>query len=213
MDAKLEAKLARTATVEITFDCEWSGKPAAVGFAADQLVVVGSGWGRDLAAPYGLTRITERHQTDRRVQCYGMDAIITFPDVETAERFDAELATRAPTATPEPAKPYVVPGDRVVTTPQLAGFHIVRVIGAVTELSATSGFTAAMKGNDALDDAMSKLRRTAAEAGANAIVGLTASVFGAKGGVTSAFGGDAVGVLLMGTAVYVEAEADPVGDE
>ena len=40
--------------------------------------------------------------------------------------------------------------------------------------------------------------------GANAVVGLTGNTFGAGGGITSAIGGDAVGVLLMGTAVQIE---------
>lgn len=39
---------------------------------------------------------------------------------------------------------------------------------------------------------------------ADAVVGLTSSAFGAAGGITSGFGGDAVGVLLIGTAVLVE---------
>jgi len=74
-------------------------------------------------------------------------------------------------------------------------------------LTGSSGFTATMKGNEALSVAMEGLRRTAAEMGANALVGVTATTFGAKGGITSAFGGDAVGVLLLGTAVTVEEEA------
>ena len=41
-----------------------------------------------------------------------------------------------------------------------------------TELCATSGLTASVKGNTALDSGMTDLRRTAAEMGANAISGL-----------------------------------------
>jgi hypothetical protein len=52
------------------------------------------------------------------------------------------------------------------------------------------------------------LRKVAGSARANAIVGLHASTFGAHGGITNVLGGDAVGVLLMGTAVIVE----PLGD-
>ena len=60
------------------------------------------------------------------------------------------------------------------------------------------------KGNWALDKAIQGLCVEAASRGANAIVGLSATTFGAHGGgITSGFGGDAVGVLLLGTAVVV----------
>jgi uncharacterized protein YbjQ (UPF0145 family) len=97
-------------------------------------------------------------------------------------------------------------GQNMVTTLEcLPGYRIARSLGVVTELGATSGFTATSKGNAALDFAMSNLRESAARLGANAIVFLKGSPFGAAGGITSAFGGDAVGVLLMGDAVVVEA--------
>lgn len=206
MDPKLEAKLAKLASTNIAFECTWDGKPAAVGFSASQLHVVRHGWGNDASAPLAFVQISERGPRERRVMCYGMDATVAFQDAQTATMFDAEAAKRQVSARIEAQT--MVAGDRMVTTAELPGFRITQVVGAVSELSATSGLTATMKGNDALDDAMTKLRRTAFEAGANAVVGLTASVFGAKGGVTSAFGGDAVGVLLMGTAVVVEA-SDP----
>lgn len=96
----------------------------------------------------------------------------------------------------------------VTTLQGIPGFRITRVLGVVTELAATSGFTANAKGNSALDSGMTALRHNAKTMGANSIVGLTSSTFSAGGGITSAFGGDAVGVLLMGTAVIVEALAD-----
>lgn len=102
--------------------------------------------------------------------------------------------------------------DRVTTLPTLPGYLITKGLGVVTELSATSGLTATMKGTAALDAAMEALCRTAGAMHANAIVGLTSSVFGAGGGITSAFGGDAVGVLLVGTAVVVE-PLNPAPDE
>ena len=92
----------------------------------------------------------------------------------------------------------------VCTTDLLPCHRITSILGVVTELSASSGWTATDKGNVALDDALRRLRPTAGRLGANAIVGLTGGPFGAKGGVTSALGGDAVGILLMGTAVTVE---------
>ena len=94
----------------------------------------------------------------------------------------------------------------VCTTDAIPGYRIVSVLGIVTELSANSGWTATSKGNIALAESLQRLRMTAAGMGANAIVGLSGSPFGAKGGVTSVVGGDAVGILLLGTAVVVESE-------
>jgi uncharacterized protein YbjQ (UPF0145 family) len=99
--------------------------------------------------------------------------------------------------------------DHVTTLQTLPGYRIVRVLGVVSELSATSGLTATVKGTNALDNSMAMLRRSAAELRANAIVGLTSSSFGAAGGITSVLGGDAVGVLLIGTAAVVE----PIDDQ
>jgi uncharacterized protein YbjQ (UPF0145 family) len=97
----------------------------------------------------------------------------------------------------------------VTTLPHLPGYSIVRALGPVSVLSGSSGFTATSKGNTALNAAMKSLRDAAGGMRANAIVGLNASAFGAAGGITSAFGGDAVGVLLVGTAVLVEPEKTP----
>jgi uncharacterized protein YbjQ (UPF0145 family) len=101
------------------------------------------------------------------------------------------------------------------TLSEIPGFQITKVLGLVTELASASGFTAETKGANALDAALTELGRSAALVGANAVVGFQASAFGARGGITSAFGGDAVGILLVGTAVVVEAtsgaEAPPPG--
>jgi uncharacterized protein YbjQ (UPF0145 family) len=99
-----------------------------------------------------------------------------------------------------------IDASRITTLHVLPGHRIVRSLGLVSQLSATSGFTATMKGKDALTTATTQLITTAQRLGANAIVGVSASSFGAGGGITSAFGGDAVGVLLLGTAVVVEPE-------
>lgn len=96
-----------------------------------------------------------------------------------------------------------VPHGRVTTLPTLPGYDITEVLGVVTNLSANSGWTAKSKGNNALDQALSGLRSSAEAMGASAIVGLTGGPFGAHGGITSGLGGDAVGILLMGTAVRV----------
>jgi uncharacterized protein YbjQ (UPF0145 family) len=94
--------------------------------------------------------------------------------------------------------------DKVTTLQNLPGYKTIRALGVVSELSAASGFTAGSKGATALERAMSTLRVRAEDMGANAIVALSASAFGAGGGITSALGGDAVGVLLVGSAVTVE---------
>ena len=95
---------------------------------------------------------------------------------------------------------------RVTTLPTLPGHEIIEALGVVTNLSANSGWTATSKGNNALSQALSGLRSSATALGANAIVGLVGGPFGAHGGITSGFGGDAVGILLMGTAVRVRRE-------
>ena len=90
------------------------------------------------------------------------------------------------------------------TLKNLPGYRVVATHGVVTELAAASGFTATTKGSTAPDSALVKLGRSAAAAGGNAILGLRHSTFGAGGGITNSLGGDAVGVMLMGTAVTVE---------
>ena len=109
-----------------------------------------------------------------------------------------------------PASSSEISREMVTTLSVVPGHRVVRSHGVVTELAATAGFTATSKGNFALDTAMENLRRSAFKLTANAIVGLHVAAFGAAGGITSAFGGDAVGVLLAGTAVTVEADLEPL---
>lgn len=97
-----------------------------------------------------------------------------------------------------PSSSLVVAESRVCTTDQLPGYTIVRVLGIVSDLGATS-----TSGSFPLFAALSKLRVSAGELGANAIVGLTGGPFGARGGISSQFGGNAIGIFLMGTAVVV----------
>jgi uncharacterized protein YbjQ (UPF0145 family) len=129
-------------------------------------------------------------------------------DVESCNSCRLPIAP-TPTAIAAAAAPVVRP-EFVTTLPTLPGYRIVRVVGVVTELAATSGLTAAAKGTSALERGMAALRSSAAAMHANAIIGLTGSSFGAAGGITSAFGGDAVGVLLIGTAAVVELTGDPL---
>jgi hypothetical protein len=101
-----------------------------------------------------------------------------------------------------------VPMEQVTTLQSLPGYRTVRSVGVVAEVSATSGLTATAKGTSALGNGLVRLREAAGIMGANAILGLVSSAFGAAGGITSAFGGDAVGVLLIGTAAVVELDED-----
>jgi hypothetical protein len=101
------------------------------------------------------------------------------------------------------AVPGSIPLSRIITLDNLPGHRVLAVLGLVTELTSASGWTAASKGSAALDQALPGLAKQAAARGANAIVGFNATTFGAHGGLTSGFGGDAVGILLMGTAVLV----------
>ena len=91
----------------------------------------------------------------------------------------------------------------LVTTDSVAGFEIVEVLGLVSHLAGASGFTAGMKGREAKESALDSLRQQAFHNGATAIVGVRFSAFGAGGGITNVLGGDAVGVLVSGTAVVL----------
>jgi uncharacterized protein YbjQ (UPF0145 family) len=210
MDAKLEKRISRFGPPDRAFECTIRGKAAAAAFTPTTLVVASTSLVRDAwDAEYRFVMNAELRDHTCRVQVFGVTTDLEFPDAGQAASFHAELQRRRPAERRRPARVDPVPAQRVTTLPALPGYRIVRVVGAITELSATSGFTATSKGTSALDNAMRSLRLTAAESGANAIVGLAGSAFGAAGGITSAFGGDAVGVLLIGTAVVVEADDQP----
>ncbi len=100
--------------------------------------------------------------------------------------------------------PIGIPTAMVTTLPTLPGYQVTKVHGIVSELTSASGWTAASKGNTALNRAIDDVRASASALSANAVVGLAATAFGAHGGITNIVGGDAVGVLLLGTAVSVE---------
>lgn len=94
--------------------------------------------------------------------------------------------------------------DFITTLSEVPGHKTIRCLGLVTRLDSAAGLTAGDKGRDALADAENKFAAAARAMGANAIVGVQVSTFGARGGVTSVVGGDAVGVVFAGTAVVVE---------
>ena len=142
----------------------------------------------------------------------GQDMSVGFTAGSLQREFRSALeSARQETGTPGPAieprsSPFVrstIGPDRVTTLPGFPGHDIVQVHGVVTELASSSGWTASSKGNNALTAAMTNLRGSAEAMNANAVVGLSATTFGAHGGITSGFGGDAVGVLLLGTAVTI----------
>ena len=118
------------------------------------------------------------------------------------DTFEGRRAVAAADAERSAAPP--IRRDRISTLPSLPGHSIIAVHGVVSEVAATSGWTATSKGSSALDNAMNRLMASAGLMSANAVVGLSASAFGAGGGITNVLGGDAVGVLLLGTAVTVE---------
>ena len=105
---------------------------------------------------------------------------------------------------PWPTLRAAVAKERVTTLAVLPGFRVTQVLGVVTSLSTDFGWTAQSKGNNALSGALVQLRENAAAEGASAIVGLQAAAFGAHGGITGGLGGDAVGIMLIGTAAAVE---------
>lgn len=101
-----------------------------------------------------------------------------------------------------------IPMAGMTTTPEFPGHRIVAVHGVVSEISSSSIWTAKKKGESAFEAATAGLREQADALGANAIIGLSAAAFGAQGGVTRVVGGDAVGVILLGTAVTIEPLAE-----
>jgi hypothetical protein len=206
LDPRLQKKIDRIGPFPALIECEWDGKAAVAGFGLERFVLLGVGFGREMTAPYPGTRVIASDGLGRTIQCYGMQANVRFRDAGVANQFDATFGSHASAIVVSRVEP--LSEERVTTLQALPGWRITRALGPVTELSATSGFTATSKGSSALSTAMANLRRSAALMNANAIVGLTSSAFGAGGGITSAFGGDAVGILLIGTAVVVEALPD-----
>lgn len=94
----------------------------------------------------------------------------------------------------------------VASTDHLPGYRVEQLLGVVTSVGSNSGFSAKAKGGNALSDSLASLCEQAGGLGANAIIGLGMSAFGAGGGITNALGGDAVGIAIWGTAVRVSAE-------
>ena len=94
--------------------------------------------------------------------------------------------------------------SRMTTLDHIHGYRVLKTLGVVSAVGAMSGWTAQAKGSTATRRSYGDLNARATELGANAVIGISASAFGAGGGITSIVGGDAVGVLYIGTAVVVE---------
>ncbi len=103
----------------------------------------------------------------------------------------------------EPA-PEDDPNLVLTTIDYVPGYRITEVLGLVSQLVGSSGLTAGVKGREAKNGALRALSRSAYNLDANAVIGISFSAFGAGGGLTNVFGGDAVGVLVSGTAVRIE---------
>ncbi|MGZ4451195.1 MAG: hypothetical protein ACXVW4_15485 [Nocardioides sp.] len=143
---------------------------------------------------------------------YGKPRKVMFEGAGVLEEIRAAWPEHGRVTTPgsEAGAPPPRVSPRLVTTlPTVPGHHIVDVHGVVSQVASLSGWTAAAKGRGALERAFPDLLASASAVGANAVVGLQASSFAAAGGLTNMVGGDAVGVLLMGTAVTVEADSGP----
>ncbi len=88
----------------------------------------------------------------------------------------------------------------VTTLPELPGYVTIRAHGICADVGSGAGRTARNKGVDAFKEALDGVRWSAANKGANAVVGLQMTNFGTS--IGGSFG-DAVGATLMGTAVTV----------
>lgn len=92
----------------------------------------------------------------------------------------------------------------VITSDDPLGYSIKRVHGLVRGIAASSGKPAGNKTADAFNEALEALREYALEAGCNAVIGVRQSMTGSSaGGIL----GDAVSVILSGTAVVLDREA------
>ena len=94
---------------------------------------------------------------------------------------------------------------RITTLDHLPGHRIAYVLGLVSAVSSTSSGYAQSKGEAAFDTALGMFSVQALALRANAVVGVKVAAFAARGSLTL-LGGDAVGALLVGTAVLVEPE-------
>lgn len=101
-------------------------------------------------------------------------------------------------------RPEGVPMKFVTTLHEYPGSRTVECFGLIAIVTSTAANTASEKGRESLRSGLTELSVVAAEKGANAILGLQISNFGAsQGGML----GDAVGVSLMGTAVRLVHDA------
>lgn len=217
--AKLEARLRR-----MEQDAESEALGAWTGYTNDRdqvLLVIFPNQCR-VVTPSSGQQVWPRDKVRISTATVGLDCWVTVdPTAGRGVRFAADRpeslreiqAVVTGIAVEEVGSELDLSRSRVVTLSELPGHRITKVHGVVSGVGALSGWTAAEKGRGAVDRAFPDLLASAQQLGANAVIGLQGSPFGAGGGITNMLGGDAVGVLLIGTAVTaipIENEAPPV---
>lgn len=153
-------------------------------------------------------RDAKNHGGIDMAKCWQHTPDAAAPSCPMCQEFYGVTPPPAPAPPPpkRPANTYRAPlaHSRMTTLPELPMSRIIKVCGLVSYVAADSGWTATSKGNNALEGAFDEIGRQASDLGADAVVGIALAAFGARGGVTSVVGGDAVGIALVGTAVVTE---------
>lgn len=155
---------------------------------------------RDQTATLASADVVHRIDWDSRRDGRYFRETLTYWATRTPAEWELELAT--------PRSAQMIKPESVTTLQAIPGSTTRRSLGIVTALSSNASWTATHKGSTALELAITELRTAAYNLGANAVVGLQVASFGAAGGITSVVGGDAVGILLMGTAVQVDPDLE-----
>ncbi len=91
----------------------------------------------------------------------------------------------------------------MATLPELPGYVVTEIHGVVTAVSTQNVKGSKGKAVDSLETAMYEIRAAAWDKGGNAVLGLKTSTFAASIGGAM---GDAVGVVVVGTAVVLEVD-------
>lgn len=131
-----------------------------------------------------------------------LDILLADKSLLVREQAQREAKRRGPHGNPAPRL-------LMVSTDSLPGYRITKVLGLVTSVDSDATWTASSKGQYALDAALAALVAQAKAVNADAVIGLHMAAYGARGGVTSVVGGDAVGVIAWGTAVQAELDSEP----
>lgn len=141
---------------------------------------------------------------------------ISTKDPQVAPAFGdrlAMIAERRRLQNEEIRVPNAIPPSKVLlaTSPELADHDIVRTIGLVYSARSHTKWKANTQRDRlliALDGAMARLRESAAEVGANAVVSVAIAANSSEGG-SAVFGGSSDAIVLLGTAVWVRKRTAP----